>query len=341
MSRRTRAQGFTLVELLVVIAIIGMLVGLLLPAVQAARNAARKAQCQNNISQLGKALAAFETTKNFYPGYVNNVKNKRATWAVMLFPRIDENRLWDAWNQIPYDGSKPADSQPLQAVPILSCPADSSLDSGVVEPNFLSYVANCGTVKDASGNLPSAPFKAENLADGIFFNLYKDPTKPLRSQGQVRVGAEFIAQHDGTSITLLLAENLEAENWGSDVGGTRFTTGNLAKNDAIDTRIKLYTGFVNFYDPAQYDPSPPTPTSMTMRFNGRPTEPPRPANSFIWARPSSGHSGGVNVVLADGNTVKFLDDGIDYVVYRQLMTTKHKDAAKDPAEVDVPVPGDL
>jgi prepilin-type processing-associated H-X9-DG protein len=101
---------------------------------------------------------------------------------------------------------------------------------------------------------------------------------------------------------------------------------------------------VNFYDPAIYDPSPPTPTSMTMRFNGRPVQPPRPVppgNGFIWARPSSGHSGGVNVVLADGNTVKFLDDGIDYVIYRQLMTTNHKYATKVPAELDVPVPGDL
>jgi prepilin-type N-terminal cleavage/methylation domain-containing protein/prepilin-type processing-associated H-X9-DG protein len=64
---RTRAAGFTLIELLVVIAIIAVLIALLLPAVQAAREAARRAQCVNNLKQIGLALHNYESANGTFP----------------------------------------------------------------------------------------------------------------------------------------------------------------------------------------------------------------------------------------------------------------------------------
>ena len=103
--RRHRAHfGFTLIELLVVIAIIGVLVALLLPAVQQAREAARRAQCKNNLKQIGLALHNYHdiTTNTFPSGYIGVTLGGAGFsgfgWGTMILPQLDQANLFNLFS---------------------------------------------------------------------------------------------------------------------------------------------------------------------------------------------------------------------------------------------------
>lgn len=66
-SRPVDRRGFTLVELLVVVSIIGLLISLVLPAVQSARESSRRAQCTDNLKQIGLALHAYQASNHTFP----------------------------------------------------------------------------------------------------------------------------------------------------------------------------------------------------------------------------------------------------------------------------------
>src|SRR5271166_3567763 len=94
-------RGFTLIELLVVIAIIAVLISLLLPAVQSAREAARRAQCINNLKQLGLAAHNYISINNVYP--CQSIQNTTTwswepSWAAAILPMMEQTPVYNAIN---------------------------------------------------------------------------------------------------------------------------------------------------------------------------------------------------------------------------------------------------
>ncbi len=241
-----RRRGFTLIELLVVIAIIAVLIALLLPAVQAAREAARRAQCTNNLKQLGLAIANYESANNSLPigsvfgvgyppctspGFGNGCQN--TPWFILMLSYIDQGPLYNSFNfSIGAEGTMtpgyPAgfiinSTVFVTRINSFQCPSDI--------PQVFSYAAAVAN----SVPLPPLPWSATkgnygvnwgnlDYGQGVFGNfsglrnLFLQAPFGVNTSGTGPILIRIASITDGTSNTQVVSELLQGA--ADDIRGT-------------------------------------------------------------------------------------------------------------------------
>ncbi|MFO0889305.1 MAG: DUF1559 domain-containing protein [Isosphaeraceae bacterium] len=322
---RRPSPGFTLIELLVVIAIIAVLIALLLPAVQSARESARRAQCVNNLKQIGIAIHNYHDANGILPlgsQQFGAWDKSCGYWPsghslfTAILPYVEQGGTFNAVNfsfvanaDTPQSGVFPGQVQAtaLQTqIATYVCPSEVSpmtYRSSYYPSSQTSYAAVLG-VKDTVRWWIDCPQQIP--PDGIF---------------GLNHGSKLSAITDGTSNTLMVGEASRFRNetedwynewssalwWGSAIEGvSRFaaiatTAPRLNANLQIPDPEPTYT-YTGDVDSWAYDPNPAVNALNAGQFGFR-----------------SQHPGGANFVFGDGS-VRYLKESISPAVYRNLST---------------------
>ena len=349
--------GFTLVEMLVVIAIIALLMALLLPAVQGAREAARRIQCGNQIKQIALGLQSYHTTEGALPRSICNRNAEHAnatanggsnawalgrpdTWNVELFPRLEMQALYDAFDygkkvgDATTSASKPVSNADLaqRLLPGHACPSDPvasdpvlenrcSLGTGTSRGHGQWYAGSLGPTHTrgtcqlcptnagwSTSPTPSRSNPCCNGNPGDAGHLGKDGYFPgFFGNNPVRI--TFDDCRDGLSNTIILGETLPRDSAHNGVYVTNFMT------VLLSTPINTFALDREIVPDGVHES--PAGSASDHRVNGI----------------KSRHPGGAMVAMADGST-QFVSETMSFPVLWALGTRKLGSLDVAPANIE-------
>ena len=335
---RPHRAAFTLIELLVVIAIIAILIGLLLPAVQQAREAARRAQCKNQLKQLGLAIHNYESTMTCLPPASVIVKLPSGTiWTIdaspfaRLLPYFEQGNTYNLMNlNADYNDPTLANKAAVgRVIPLFLCPSEPKqqpLDHakyGKIGGNNYGFVMGDWYVWSGINGSPAG-----------------DP--PTRSAFGVNLQRKWRDFTDGTSNTLLMSEVKNYQPYIRDCGSLSQinSPNNIPSPDADPMTVAPeysgagctvldnahtqwneitvhHIGVTTAWPPNKKTPGGPANLYPDVDLNSQRERIGGPTYAAITSR--SHHVGGVHSLFADGS-VRFVSTFINGQLWRALGT---------------------
>ena len=322
--RKEARTGFTLIELLVVIAIIAVLIALLLPAVQSAREAARRAQCINNLKQIGLGVANYESATGVIPtgavtlGFkTDQCRGGRRYYNVFeyILPYMEQQQIYNNINFMSTSGYGSSFHTTIFQTKIAAylCPSDLPAIPLDVTQGYI------GTSQTSYGMVAG---NGECMWYGYYGSVrdYCDAIEPDGAFGKNYTYkiASFI---DGLSNTVFFGETSRFKNEPS-----AFTSGVPSFFHTWTVTGGVFGGTMNDERPQGFGYTVPKINAPAQKFDAGTII--TGSNYFNWwTNPQSAfygqfgfrslHPGGANFVMGDGS-VKFLKESINPVTYRSL-----------------------